>query len=47
MLCAGMVCCAVCCAEHISVTLARHSCKLPVDGRRLKHVGAILMQDLM
>jgi hypothetical protein len=28
---------------NISVTLARLNCKLPDDGRRPKHVGAILI----
>jgi hypothetical protein len=28
---------------NISVTLARLKCKLPDDGRRPKHVGAILI----
>ena len=26
---------------NINITLARLNCKLPDDGRRLKHVGAI------
>ena len=45
--------CAVCCAEFhsvqrstftslVNVTLARLICKLPDDGQRPKHVGAIL-----
>ena len=28
--------------DLINVTLARLKCKLPDDGHRLKHVGAIL-----
>ena len=45
--CPGMAC--VLCAVlrnltecfNINITLARLNCKLPDDGRRLKHVGAI------
>jgi len=45
--------CTVCCAEYtppnnnlteclnINITLARLNCKLPDDGRRPKHAGAI------
>jgi hypothetical protein len=32
---------------NMSVTLARLKCKLPGDGRRPKHVAAILIQVLM
>jgi hypothetical protein len=34
--------CAVCCVL-CRVTLVRLKCKLPDDGRRPKHVGAILI----
>jgi hypothetical protein len=48
MLYPGMVCCVLCAVQseacfNISVTLARLNCKLPDDGRRPKHVGAILI----
>jgi len=31
----------------INMTLARLKCKLPDDGRRAKHVGAVLISDLV
>jgi hypothetical protein len=38
------VCCVLCAVPgEICVTLARLNCKLPDDGRRPKHVGAILV----
>ena len=33
--------CAVCAVIIINMTLARIKCKLPDDGRRPKHVGAV------
>jgi len=44
--CVCVVCVCVCvCAVCVvrSETLARLNCKLPGDGRRTKHVGAVLI----
>ena len=37
----------ICLPHNHIVTLARLICKLPDDGRRPKHVGAILIYVLM